>query len=191
MIDWKILAASFAALLVVSSLLVGDFGIRDFFSGIVERIGELLGTSPFGGMFSTPSAGHAEIDLDIYTETLILQPALPVNITSGGVTIEGFEGAISVSAAEESAVFEEKAANTRITFRLNQSVLVQGLSMGSLVISNARFELTSNQSRIDSDNATIELYNFAGSGTIYRTRINLRGNVSRARGDSWEIGQSI
>ena len=188
MIDWKILAASFAALLVVSSLLVGDFGVRDFFSGIVEKISELFGSSPFGGMFSMPSAGHAEIDLDLYTGNLTLQPSLPVNITSAGILIEGFEGFITADINEGNALLEQKSVRTRITFRLDQPVVVQGLSIGKLVVSNTRYELSSNQSEIDSENATIELYNFAGNGTIYKTHLNLRGNVSRVMGDSWGIG---
>ena len=158
------------------------------FSGIVEKISELLGSSPFGGILSMPSAGHAEIVLDIYPENLTLRPSLPVNITSGGVGIEGFKGTVSASMSEGNALLEETSGGTRITFQLNEPVVVQGLSFGNLILSNTRFELSSNQSQIDSDNATIELYNFAGNGTIYKTHINLRGNVSRVTGDSWEIG---
>ncbi len=189
MIDWKILAASFAALLVVSSVLVGDFGIRDFFSGLVEKITELLGGSPFGA-FSIPGAGHAEIDLNLYPENITFQPDGPVNITSESITIENFQGSVTTGAAQESAVFEE-SRGFRITMQLNNNITIHGLSIGKLSVPNVKFELTSNQSRIDSESGLIELYNFAGDAVIQRNHIALKGNVSRARGDTWEIGQSI
>ena len=53
MFDWKILAASFAALLVVSSVLVGGFGFTD----ILGTLSDWMGESPLSGLVTAPSRG--------------------------------------------------------------------------------------------------------------------------------------
>ncbi len=50
MLDWKIMGAAFAALLIVSAVVVGGtggFGVTDIF----DRLMDWLKSSPYGGFF--------------------------------------------------------------------------------------------------------------------------------------------
>lgn len=181
MIDWKIMAASLAALLFVSSVFVGDFGLREFFGTITEKLGEWLGNSPFGGLFTAPTSSVIDADvvsLKIYPETFTLRPDHPVNITFGTHTITDFTGDISVDYVGNVLAFDE--ANSQLVLEMPiETTAVEGMFIKKLVIDNEKIDVSTGDWEISSNNGSIELYDFDGIAEIDSGMIALSGNISK------------
>ena len=106
MLDWKILAASMVALLVISSLFIGGGGVRDSLSSILDKISEYLGTSPFSGFLTSDNnveaVGDKPVSLLLSPDTLTLnslelentrfhiEPDLSTD--EGSLSLVGFQG---------------------------------------------------------------------------------------------------
>jgi hypothetical protein len=186
MLDWKILAASFAALLVVSSVAFGNFGIGDFFSGILDKLNQLLGGgSPFTGLFGRAGAG-TEVNVTLYPDSIYFDPS-SVNVTSPAASVHNFGGRLTADLAGGVLYLEEKSSKLSVSFPLaNATYTVEGLSFQKLSLSGTRFQLRSNQSDISSQ-GNLEIQGFAGRARISGGSVVLEGNATKITGDSWEI----
>lgn len=182
MLDWKILAASFAALLFVSSLLIGDFAIKDFFTGIADKLSEWLGNSPFGGMFTAPTPSNVistdSINVKIIPDTFTLKPDLPVNVSFSGKIITDFSGEILVDYNENEVILDESNSNLNIVMPV-ETIEIHGLNMKKLLIQNTGIDADTGNWELATDNGTIEIYDFSGSGEIGLRSIDLVGNITR------------
>lgn len=187
MLDWKILAASFVALLVVSSVLLGGFGIGEFFSDLMNKIGEWLGSSPFGGFFSTPTAGTKEIDIVLYPANLSLKPDSSINVSTDAVTLTNFKGEINADFEDEVLIFRESGSSLTVETPLKR-ITIPDLQIKRLSFENIRFAVKPN---ITGENGSIEIYDFLGRGTITVGTVEFQGNISRMTvkmGDmEWEV----
>ncbi len=181
MMDWKILAASFAALIFVSSLFVGDFAIKDFFSTLVDKIGEWVGSSPFGGMFAAPthpSSGTQEIELKMYSQNLVINPEYPVNISFDNNEMTGFLGTLEINYIKRNIELGEDKTNLRITIPL-KDISIEGLTFKKFTINNAKIDVHTDRWDISSENGSVELYDFSGFGEINNEMIVFKGNVTK------------
>ena len=182
MLDWKILAASFAALLFVSSMLIGDFAITDFFADIAEKLGEWLGNSPFGGMFTAPTQSSVIntniIDVSIYPDTFILKPDYPVNMSFNEKEITGFMGDIIIDYDEKKITLDESNSQLNIVMPI-ENVEIHGLILKKLLIQEKGIEANTGNWEIQTDNGTIEIYDFSGFGEISSESIHLEGNITK------------
>ncbi len=179
MLDWRILAASFAGLLFVSSMLIGGSGITDFFSNIINTIGEWFGSSPFGNVFSAPArASNENVDITLYSPVFTLKPDSDINISTDEITLIGFNGDVIANFQNNTLTF--KQSNTPLTINTAlQETHITNLRLDKLLIENMQLKLKSGKWNITSGNGSVEIYDFYGTALITTDNIILKGNVSR------------
>ena len=181
MLDWKILAASFAALLFVSSMFIGDFAIQDFFSTVVEKIGEWLGGSPFGGMVTAPTSSVIEgntVNVKIYPERFTIIPDNPVNITFDGKEITDFSGEIVIDYSEKKITFDESNSRLNIIIPIENTEITD-LKIKKVIIHNKEIDVNTEDWDLSNKNGSIEVYDFSGIVEITTRMIELKGNMSK------------
>jgi len=182
MFDWKILGATFAALIVVSTLFVGGFGIKDFFSQIFEKISEWLGSSPFSGFQHTKST---HVHFTLYPENFVFSPDSPINITLSTMKINNFKGKINTHFKNNTLLFSEDQTDLKIETEI-QNFVAPEVSLKELVF-KGKFIVTSTGSNITAENETISVYNFLGVVSLQNKSIVFSGNVTKIKGRDWEI----
>lgn len=187
MLDWKILAASFVALLVVSSVLLGGLGIGDFFSDLINKVGEWLGSSPFGGFLSAPRAETKEINIVLYPPNISLAPDSTVNISTDAVTLTDFKGEINADFKDRTLVFRESGSSLVVETEL-KTLVIPNLRIKRMEFENLIFDIKPD---ITGGNGSIEIHDFLGKGTITARGVEFQGNVSGMTvsiGDmNWEV----
>ncbi len=187
MFDWKIIAAVFIALLVVSYVIIGVPGIRDFFGGIASGVGKALESSPFGGLFSSGGVKKIYAEITLYPDTFSLKPELPVNITLGDTVLQDFRGEISMDLANDTISMKQEGSSLVISPRLDL-VVIEGLKISRLDLENMKANVKSGDIDTDVENGTLEILDFLGEGKITEEYIMLSGNVTKVKGNGWEIG---
>ncbi len=177
MLDWKILAASIVALLFISSVFVGGFGIREFLSDALGKVGNYLDSSPFDGIFSSESqeGGNRDISILLFPDEVSFSPDSVAAISSGGTELENFQGEVSLFFDESSA----RLTHSGLEINLPLGTLeMSGLKLASLTLEDVGFSI---EPDISTDSGSILLEGFEGSATATRRGLELNGNVSRLR----------
>lgn len=187
MFDWKIIAAVFIALIIVSYVVIGVPGIREFFGGLASRVGSALEGSPFGGLFSSSGIKKTPAEITIYPDSFSLKPELPVNISAGDTGLQDFRGEISVDLVNGTISMRHEGSSLVITPRLD-TILIEGLKISKLNLEGIRANVRSGDVDTMVENGTLEVLDFLGEGRVTRDSIVLSGNVTKVRGKGWEIG---
>lgn len=185
MFDWKVIVAGLVAVLLVSSVLVGDFGIKDIFSGTVNKISEWLGSSPFGGLFPSPETSHKEVVISLYPESFILVPETTVDISLDSINFTNFKGKITTHFQNNTICFEE-SAGLNINMPI-QRTKIKNVKIRSIKLENIRYRVVSGESDITNENGTIEITSFSGTVVIEGIFIEFIGNISLVKGSDWSI----
>ncbi|GAF85839.1 unnamed protein product [marine sediment metagenome] len=186
MFDWKIIAAVFIALIVVSYVVIGVPGIREFFGSAASGIGRLLESSPFGGLFSSGSIKKTPAEITLFPDSFSLKPELPVNISAGDTLLQDFRGEIAVNLENDTISMKQEGSSLVISPRL-ELVVIKGLKISRLELEGMRANVKSGDVNTSIENGTLEILDFLGEGRITSDYIKLSGNVTRIRGDGWEI----
>jgi hypothetical protein len=186
MLEWKILAAAFAALLVISIVLVGNTGLKDIFGDIVGRITDWMGNKPFT-LPGENTAGDHGVSVTFYPDNFTLTPEARINFTLSENEFENFNGEISVDFANNRITLKEKGSSFSVSSPV-QPLTIQELKISSLALEGMRFTVKSAQSDITNDNGTIEIKGFLGTFSVGNSSISLEGNVTKITGDGWSIG---
>jgi len=188
--DWKIMAASFAALVIVSSVLLGGFGLGDFFSDIINTIGNFLTASPFGGIAESSPASGIAVTLVFYPDEFVLSTEHGVNASINGISMEMFDGEIFVDYEDGSIVMNPKETGMSIKTEL-QEFLLEGIRLSELSVEDTGFEITENETGKTTGTGTIRIYGFEGNFTVRTEGIEFDGrvsSVSMTSGEShWEL----
>ncbi len=186
--DWKILAASFAALVIVSSVLLGGFGLGDFFSDIINTIGEFLGSSPFGGLGTTESGLF--ISITLFPSKFSTEIADGINITTDTLNIQKFTGTLHVDYENSVIAFEPQDTEVSINIPL-QDISLDGLKLSKISVEDIDFEIGNEESGMTTGKGNIDIFDFSGEFMILIDRVEFNGNVSSISiktGDSeWEL----
>lgn len=185
MFDWKIIAAVFIALLVVSYVIIGVPGIREAFGNLASGIGGLLKNSPFGGLFSS-GIKKIPAEITIYPDALSIKPELPVNITMGDTVLQDFRGEISLDLANDTISMRQEGSSLVISPKL-KLVVIEGLKISRLDLKEIRANVKSGDIDTNVENGTLEILDFLGECRITRDDIKLSGNATSIRGNGWEI----
>jgi hypothetical protein len=186
MLDWKILGGVFAALLLVSAVLVSSSKTSDFFSDLSRNINEWLKKSPFGGFFEIPVKSVNPVEFTFYPEQFELKPDNIVNITLGNTTIFNFKGVFNLNFKGNRLEMKETGSNLIIA--QSGGFVIKELIIGKLSLSDMKFDVHSEKVNITVENSTVEIFDFIGNGMIEGNGIKLIGNVSKVKGDNWGIG---
>ena len=186
--------ASFAALVVVSSLFAGSAsgvggGITDILSKIMEKINGFFETSPFGGIFGglAPKAKTTYAEIYLYPDSFTLTPAKPLDITFRDITLVGFEGNIKPDFASGELVFDIKDSPVKINSSLS-GLSLNGLELGPFAASGMKFSINPN---ITAENGTISAAGFSGAAFLGTKHIKLSGNFTSLKAKIGELTLDI
>jgi hypothetical protein len=189
MLEWKILAAIFAVLIVLSSALVSNTGIKDFFLNSTGDFGDSIQGSPFdwfSSLFSTPQKEVNAVEIKLITGNITLEMGSPVNITAGTSNILNFKGSVSLNFRENSSTFQPADSDIRLDTELEKTVIKE-VRFSKLVLQNIDFVVTSEKTNITGSDDKIEIYDFSGDITV-TDHILLSGNVTKVKDEQWSIG---
>lgn len=183
--EWKILAAIFAVLIVLSSAIMTNTGVKDFFSNGTGSLGDWF-KSPFGSIFSTPSKTVNPVSIRLISDSITLSMENPVNISAGTTSIQNFKGSILLDFGSNSSVFLPAGSELRLETSL-ADIEVADARISKMILEGVGFVVTSENTNITAENDKIEIYDF--SGTIRVTdSVLLSGNVSKVKDEQWSIG---
>ena len=185
MLDWKILGAAIAALVIASAVLAG--GASGFgFTEIFEQIGEWLKSSPFGGFFQTPVASIHEVDVTIYPKVYTLKTGSNINLTVDSISFVDFNGDIEADFETKTLVFKESATSFNIEMPL-QNITIPNIKVSKIFLQETDFLVSSDQLDTTAENATIEISDFSGELRFTPNFMQLQGNVSMVKGNNKDI----
>jgi hypothetical protein len=154
----------------------GD-GEGNIISGILEKINELLGTSPLTGLMSSSGAESKFVRITISGDSIGLKPDSPVNLSVGGTDIKGFDGEMEVS---DNLVLS--VSGMEISSDAN-NISIEGFGFGKATFSGIDFNVEDEGLNVFADNSTLEVSDFSGSVSISRSMVMLEGNVSMVKGN--------
>lgn len=185
------MAASFAALAIVSSVMIGGFGIGGFFSDIINTIGEFLSSSPFGGLPALSSSSSLiAVKLVFYPNnfTLVTEHGIDININN--MNLEAFNGEIHIDYQNNTISLRPQNTDMSINMQM-QEILLEGITFGKLTIDEMPFEIEGSDTSKTTGTGMVEISDFSGTFTIKTDRIEFEGNVSLVSvttGEShWEL----
>ncbi len=187
MLDWRILGASFAALIVISAVFLGgpaggetstsEGGIGGLLSGIIEKISSWFSGSPFGGFLEQPEARSSTVQVILYPDEFSLKPESSVDLSAGGTEVTGFSGTMGADFLNHTMTLSEEGSSLKVTLPM-ESIVLDGMRITSLSLAGMRFEIVPNMT---TDNGTLEMGNFLGRMEFKPDRIEMFGNVSMLR----------
>jgi hypothetical protein len=186
MFEWKILAAIFAVLIVASSALVSNSGIKDAFLNSTGNIGDWVKGSPLGSLFTTPEKTVSDVMIVLSAEEFDLEMESPVNITAGDSSVMNFVGTLSIN-LEENRTRAVPSDSAIVVNLVTEEAEIKGVTISRLVIEDIDFMVQSEKTNISATNDRIEIYDFSGDIRIGR-EIQLSGNVTKVKDEKWSIG---
>jgi hypothetical protein len=175
MLDWKIIAAGVVALLFISSIFIGEFGVRDFLSDIVGKIGEWLGGSPFSGVFSTPKAKESNIKIQLFPQDFALSPNEEYDVIVGDMNLSSFQGDMNIFFNTSKIELIQATSEFKVTFPL-ENVEVHGVNLKTLALEETKFTIEPN---ITTDSGNLDMSDFLGSAIVNDDSIIFEGKASR------------
>ncbi len=181
MFDWKILAASFSALLVVSSVLVGGFGFTD----ILDKLSDWMGDSPLGGLVVAPVRATKPVTVILFPEYLEL-PLNDVSFSAGDTCFDDFTGMLHANLSSGTLSFSPGDTRLRVTVPLSD-LTIDDVKIGRLSLNDIRFHVISHALDTSGENASLDVYDFSGKLGISQKFIRLDGNVTSVRGNGKDI----
>jgi hypothetical protein len=187
MLEWKILAAAFSALIVISIVLVGNSDINDRFGGIVGKLTDWLGGTPVNLPGGILKSSTNTVSITLYPENFTLSPDSKLNLTLGDSYFENFNGQVSFDFQAGKVYLKEKSSTFTVSSPI-QSFSMQDFRISRLTLTGIKFTLKSAQSNIANDNGNLDIQGFQGAFSVTNSSITLAGNVTKITGDGWSVG---
>jgi len=175
MLDWRILSASFIALLFISFTLVGGLNIRELVGNVINKISNLIGT-PLGNP-QPQEEGNLEIQMTIYPKQFTL-PVADVDIATSSAEFSNFKGDIKVDIENKKITLVQSGTDLVINLPIQKATIGE-LKLSRLVIENIEMSVKTGKWDIKSVNGSVELTGFSGKGIINEDSIEFTGTVSK------------
>jgi hypothetical protein len=188
MLEWKILAAAFSALIVISIVLVGNSDISSRFGGIVNKLTDWLGGTPVslpGGIGKSSNTNTVSITL--YPDNFTLNPDTKLNLILGDSYFEDFNGQATFDFQAGKVYLKEKGSSFTVSSPI-QSFSMQDFRISRLTLTGIKFSMVSSQSNIANENGSLDIQDFSGTFSVGNSSITLTGNVTKITGDGWSVG---
>jgi hypothetical protein len=185
MLEWKILAAIFAVLIVSSSALISNSGIKDLFMNSTGSLGDWMQGNPFGSIFSTPEKSIHVVTITLHADNINLDIESPVNITVGESSIKNFRGKAGFDFWKNTSHLLPSESAITIEMPMEKTV-IKDFGIKKLVLEEVDFVVKSEKTDISASGERIEIYDFYGDVTI-TDAVELSGNVSMVKDGKWSI----
>jgi hypothetical protein len=187
MLEWKILAAAFSALIVISMVLVGNSDLKDRFGSIVGKLTDWLGGTPVSLPGGIGNAKDNSVSITLYPMNFTLNPDTRLNLTLGESYFENFNGQVSFDFQTNKIYLKEKSSTFMVSSPM-QNFVMEDFSISRLTLKEMKFTLMSSQSNITNENGSLDIQGFSGTFSVQNSSINLAGNVTKITGDGWVVG---
>jgi hypothetical protein len=175
------MAASFAALLVVSSVLVGGFGFQD----ILEKVNDWMGDSPLSGLVTSPKTGTKQASVTFYPDFFELSVE-SASFTAGAAQFKAFTGKIVANLTSDEIELVQSDSNFRATLPLTSASL-EDIPIGRVSLEKTTFSVTSRSLETSGQGVPLEIAGFSGDVTITSEQVELNGNFTSITGNGKEI----
>lgn len=187
MLEWKILAAAFSALIVISMVLVGNSDLKDRFGSIVGKLSDWLGGTPVSLPGGIGKSSSSIVSVTLYPNNFTLNPDTKLNLTLGDSYFENFNGQVSFDFQANKIYLKEKSSSFTVSSPI-QDFVMQDFKISRLTLSGMKFTVQSVQSNITNENGSLDIQGFQGIFSVGNSSINLYGNVTKITGDGWAVG---
>ena len=184
LLEWKILAAIFAVIIVASSVIMTNEGVKGFLFNLTGGMSDWLSGSPFGGVFSAPQKVVSTVSIKLVSDNITLDLDSPVNVTTSSLEIVSFAGVINFDFVKNST---ELVPDSGPVIKMGlEGMLIEDVKISRLKYSMMDFVIKSENTSISAIDC-IEILDFSGDVKINGHDL-LTGNVSKARNGQWSIG---
>lgn len=187
LLEWKILAALFAVLIVASSAFLGN---TDIGGSLFNSTGGGMGgwENPFGSLFTKPQDenGSNAVAIDIYAGKVRLDFLSPVNITTGVSQIANFAGSAEFDFETNTTLFIQSGSDMTI-MKATENTRISGAAMKNIILESADYTVSSGDSNTTATADRIEIDDFAGVVEV-SGNLRLEGTVSSVSNGEWSIG---
>jgi hypothetical protein len=148
--------------------------LSDFF----DMIKRWFESSPLGNLFTAPVKRVEMIKLSFYPETFEFNAQDFVNISTGTGEILNFKGGVSVDMNSKSVTLKETGSSLVVNEKLGV-INVYSMKLNALELKGMKLVLASGNWNETTENGSVTINDFLGTGTIKEGLIELDGNVSR------------
>jgi len=186
--EWKILAAIFAVLIVLSSAFAASSGVKDFFFNLTSGLGGFMKGSPFGQASGGPVTEKTPnyVTIMIVADNITLNMDSPVNITTGRDRVDNFKGTLNLVFDGNASELIPSGTDLRLNLVMTGAEIA-AIKIPKLAFKGVDFSVTSEKTNITATGDDIEITGFNGDIRI-TDYLTLTGNVTKAGNDKWSIG---
>lgn len=190
MLDWRMVGASFAALVVVSSIFAGSAsgagsGVTDILSNIINQIQDWFKSSPLEGVLggATPHTKQIHTTVYIYPDSITIEPVQPLEFSFQDISFQNFEGEINANFADNELSFNVKDSDLQLNASTG-SLVLEDLEIMSLQVTESKFSIEPNMT---ADNGTLNMKGFSGMAFLGTDHIKLEGNFTSLEAQIGEL----
>jgi hypothetical protein len=177
MVSWKIIGASFVAVLILSLLVVGSFGLRNLLLGVVGKAGQSLGDTPLSGLVTSKGEGPQRLEVILFPQNFSFTFTSPVSVSRKDLSLNDFIGEVSVDYHTNELLLKPAGSPLVINTTIKRTA-IENITISSLEIDNTAFRIGLS---VNTQNGTLEAADFRGSAVIDSDRIVLDGNASSVK----------
>ncbi|MEM5871820.1 MAG: hypothetical protein QW051_03030 [Candidatus Aenigmatarchaeota archaeon] len=175
---YKGILISIAIAVLISYTVIESVRAEGLLSNFFEMIKRWFEASPLGNIFTTPVKRTEAIELIFYPQVFEFDAKDALNFTSENLEIENFKGNVNINMENKIITLKESGSSLLIKEKFG-TVNIDGIKINLLELKNMRLTLISGNWNETTENGTLMLNDFLGSGTIKEGLIELKGNVSR------------
>lgn len=178
MLNWKLLVAGVAVILVAGVLVIGGEGFLALLAGGLGQIGSFLGSSPFGDLFSTARGEANPMVVTIYPPNFTVMVDRPATVLLGETQLDDFKGTVETD-FDADTITLTTSGDLAITSPVIDTKITP-FTVKQLILEGIKMKVRSGNWDISSENGSIEISHFEGSMLIDQenSSISFLGNVS-------------
>ena len=148
--------------------------LSDFF----DMIKKWFESSPLGNLFTVPVKRVETIKLSFYPESFEFSAQDFINMSTTTSEVSNFKGGISIDMNNKAVTFTE--AGSSLVMKETLGVInVYGMKLSALELKGMKLALSSGNWNETTENGSVTINDFLGTGVIKEGVIELEGNVSR------------
>ena len=174
----KAIAAVLLASLIVSLSIAPGVRAEGMLSNFFNAIKQWFESSPIGNIFNAPVKRAETIKLSFYPETFEFAAQEPINISSEGMEISNFKGAVAVDMPNKMLTLKEASTSLMVQKKIGE-ITLREIRIASLELSGMKLVLAYGNWNETTENGTIKIADFLGTGTIKDGMVEIEGNASR------------
>lgn len=177
MIDWKVLASAFIALLIVSFLLVDGLSTGGILSGVFGALGTWFGSSPFGDFVPN---GHInkQVTIAVFPDNLTIETNGAVEIGTDTLDMSGFDGTLDMDFKNNIVTLAEKGSALKINLTL-EGLIIPLIKINKISLTGIEFSI---QPNVTTNDGEIDFSGFSGSLNANSGGLEFSGNVTELSG---------